>query len=41
MEKRKITTKNYRYKIKQFVREYKPNTNNLDFLVTDSTNVIH
>ena len=41
MEKRKIKTKNYRYKIKQFVREYKPNTNNLDFLVTDSTNVIH
>ena len=41
MKKRKVTTKNYRYKIKQFVREYNPNAKNLDFLVTDSKNVVH
>ena len=37
----KVTTKNYRYKIKQFVREYNSNAKNLDFLVTDSKNVVH
>ena len=41
MEKRNITTKNYRYKIKQFIREYNPNAQNLDFFITDSTNIIH
>ena len=41
MKKRKVTTKNYRYKIKQFVREYNPNAKNLDFLVTDSKNIVH
>ena len=41
MKKRNVTTKNYRYKIKQFVREYNPNAKNLDFFVTDSKNVVH
>ena len=41
MEKRNITTKNYRYKIKQFIREYNPNAQNLDFFITDSTNIVH
>ena len=41
MKKRKVTTKNYRYKIKQFVREYNANVKNLDFLVTDSKNIVH
>jgi len=41
MEKRNITTKNYRYKIKQFIREYNANAKNLDFFITDSTNIIH
>ena len=38
---RNITNKNYHYKIKQFIRQYKPNTKKLNFLVTDSKNVIH
>ena len=41
MKKRKVTTKNYWYKIKQFVRQYNPNVNNLDFLVTESKNIVH
>ena len=41
MEKRNRTTKNYRYKIKQFIREYNPNAQNLDFFITDSTNIAH
>ena len=36
---RKITTKNYRLKIKHFVRQYNSNAKKLDFLVTDSKNV--
>ena len=41
MKKCKVTTKNYCYKIKQFVREYNPNANNLDFLITGSKNIAH
>ena len=41
MKKRKVTTKKYRYKIKQFVRQNYSAAKNLDFLVTDSKNIVH
>ena len=41
MKKHKVTTKNYCYKIKQFVRECNSDAKNLDFLVTDSKKIVH
>ena len=40
-EKHHVTTKNYRYKIKQFIREYIPGTTYLDFLVMEYKNIIY
>ena len=40
-EKIKITTKNYRYKIKQFISQYSPSADSLDFFITDPDTVIH